>query len=51
MTAAEKPILVRAKITSDEWERLRILAIKRGENISEMIGKVLREFVDLENPA
>lgn len=47
---AAASIMVRARITSDEWARLRKLAIDRNQSTSEMIGGVLRDFLAVREP-
>lgn len=49
-TSAAVSIMVRARITPDEWVRLRKLALDRNTSTSEMIGGLLRDFVDLHDP-
>ncbi len=44
------PIMVRARITRAEWERMRVLAIKRGESTTDIIGSLIRDFVDYHDP-
>ena len=43
-------IMVRAKITRDEWERLRVLAIKLNMPTSTVVGEMIRDFVNLHDP-
>ncbi len=44
MTTA--PIMLRAKITPDEWTRLRKLALDRGESVSTIVGRLIRAELD-----
>ena len=43
-------IMVRAQLTSDEWKRLRMLALREGVPTSHIVGKLLRDFVELNDP-
>lgn len=51
MSTDVQSIMVRAKITRDEWERLRVLSILRGKPSSEIVGKLIRDFVDRHAPS
>lgn len=51
MSATEATrILVGAKLTRDEWARLRKLAIDRNTTTQEVVGALIRDFVDLHDP-
>ncbi len=39
------PIMLRAKITDDEWTRLRKLALDRKCAVSEIVGELIREHL------
>ena len=43
-------IMVRAKITRDEWERLRILAIRQGRAPSDIVGELIRTYLGSHDP-
>jgi hypothetical protein len=44
------PILVRAKITADEWLRIRKLALDRGVPVSQLAGDALRALLKGAKP-
>ena len=50
MAEVAAPIMLRAKITPDEWTRLRKLALDRKVAVSLIVGELIREFVDLHDP-
>jgi len=45
-----KPVLVRAKITTAEWVRIRKLALDRGVPVSELAGDALRALLKGAKP-
>ena len=42
--------MVRSRITADEWQRFRILALRENEPAAEIIGKLMREYVEQHDP-
>jgi len=47
---AAASIMVRSRITADEWQRFRILALRENEPAAEIIGKLMREYVEQHDP-
>ncbi len=43
-------IVVRVSITRQEWERLQALAVRRNQASSQLVGALLRDFVQLHDP-
>lgn len=39
------PIMVRASITADEWERLRIAALKENRPAKDLVGDAIRAYL------
>lgn len=44
-------ILVRSKMSADEWTRFRVLALRQNEPTSEIVGRLMREYLELNDPA
>jgi hypothetical protein len=38
-------MMLRAHVSSEEWQRLRLLALARNESTPQMIGGILRAFL------
>lgn len=45
MSTSQAPIILRAKITEDEWAEIRKQAIDAGVRPSELVGRTLRSFL------
>ena len=46
----ETSIMIRVRLTPDEWKRLRILALSQNEPTSEIVGRLVREYVEQHDP-
>lgn len=49
MTASATPIMVRARITRDEWEAVRVFALQQNRSAADLIAEAVRDYLTAWN--